>query len=43
MMLADYGQELKENLVTFDEWGKGEIKASCVSVFSLYRIAILIV
>ncbi|XP_039511051.1 glutathione S-transferase P isoform X1 [Pimephales promelas] len=30
MMLADYGQELKENLVTFDEWGKGEIKASCL-------------
>ncbi|XP_077080412.1 glutathione S-transferase P-like [Siphateles boraxobius] len=30
MMLADYGQQLKENLVTFDEWTKGDIKASCV-------------
>ncbi|XDV37788.1 hypothetical protein PO909_007332 [Leuciscus waleckii] len=30
MMLADYGQQLKENLVTFEQWGKGDIKASCV-------------
>ncbi|XP_077080423.1 glutathione S-transferase P-like [Siphateles boraxobius] len=30
MMLADYGQQLKEILVTFDEWTKGDIKASCV-------------
>ncbi|XP_067314188.1 glutathione S-transferase P [Pseudorasbora parva] len=30
IMLADNGQQLKENLVTFDDWMKGEIKASCV-------------
>ncbi|KAK7140885.1 hypothetical protein R3I93_015125 [Phoxinus phoxinus] len=30
MMLADYGQQLKENLVTFEEWMKGDVKASCV-------------
>ncbi|XP_051715773.1 glutathione S-transferase P isoform X2 [Ctenopharyngodon idella] len=30
IMLADKEQQLKENLVTLDEWGKGEIKASCV-------------
>nr|WEM32060.1 glutathione S-transferase pi [Mylopharyngodon piceus] len=30
IMLADKEQQLKENLVTFDEWMKGEIKASCV-------------
>ncbi|XP_056099390.1 glutathione S-transferase P isoform X2 [Rhinichthys klamathensis goyatoka] len=30
MMLADYGQQLKENLVTFDDWMKGDIKASCL-------------
>ncbi|XP_048043962.1 glutathione S-transferase P isoform X3 [Megalobrama amblycephala] len=29
-MLADKEQQLKENLVTFDEWMKGDLKASCV-------------
>lgn len=36
MMLADYGQQLKENLVTFEEWGKGDVKASCVSVVFIF-------
>nr|AEX57307.1 pi-class glutathione S-transferase [Gobio gobio] len=30
IMLADNGQHLKENLVTFDDWMKGDLKAGCV-------------
>ncbi|XP_067312801.1 glutathione S-transferase P-like [Pseudorasbora parva] len=29
ILLADNGQQLKENLVTYEEWMKGDIKASC--------------
>lgn len=30
IMLADKDQQLKENLVTFEEWMKGDLKATCV-------------
>ncbi|RXM29635.1 Glutathione S-transferase P [Acipenser ruthenus] len=30
MLLADQGQEWKENEVTFDMWKKGDLKATCV-------------
>ncbi|KAM6979566.1 glutathione S-transferase P [Aplochiton taeniatus] len=30
IMLADQGQEWKENLVNFEDWMKGDLKARCV-------------
>ncbi|XP_048858576.1 glutathione S-transferase P [Brienomyrus brachyistius] len=30
IMMADQGQKWKENAVTFDEWMKGDLKATCV-------------
>ncbi|XP_056328691.1 glutathione S-transferase P [Danio aesculapii] len=30
IMLADKDQQLKENLVTFEEWMKGDLKSTCV-------------
>nr|ALM01490.1 glutathione S-transferase [Paramisgurnus dabryanus] len=30
ILLADQGQQLKENLVTFDDWMKGDLKKCCV-------------
>lgn len=31
IMMADQGQKWKENVVAFDEWMKGDLKATCVS------------
>lgn len=31
IMLADQGQEWKEVLVNFEDWMKGDLKATCVS------------
>ncbi|XP_016430371.1 glutathione S-transferase P-like [Sinocyclocheilus rhinocerous] len=30
MMLADNGQQLKENVVSIEEWMKGDLKGSCL-------------
>lgn len=35
IMLSDLGQEWKEIVVNFDEWMKGDLKKTCVSV--LYK------
>lgn len=34
MLLADQGQEWKEDVVTMEIWSKGDLKKSCVSISS---------
>lgn len=43
IMLSDQGQEWKEVVVSFDEWTKGDLKKTCVSVLyrCCYRCALL--